>query len=341
MTDALVERVESLRRTWGLRLLILGHHYQSPAVLRHADVTGDSLELSRKAAGSRAERIVFCGVRFMAETAVILARPEQSVYMPETTAGCPMADMADAESAVAALERLARAGGDWVPVVYVNSSAEVKAFCGRQGGSACTSSNAGRVLSHFLDRGRRVLFLPDRHLAENTAHDLGLPAEAVALYDPAAPDGGLDDAAVGRARLVCWKGHCHVHTFFTPEMVARVRRERPEARIVVHPEAPAEVVRAADAHGSTSQIIRYVEAQPAGSTVVVGTESRLVQRLADVHRGRVTVLALALSTCPNMAKTNVPGLLHLLEAWSEAQRIRVDGTVAGEARQALQRMLSL
>jgi len=323
-------------------LLILGHHYQRSSVLQHADETGDSLELARKAASrSEAQRIVFCGVRFMAESADILSAPAQTVYMPETLAGCPMARMSTAAQMESALARLARVEDDWIPIVYVNSTAEVKAVCGRHGGSACTSSNAAHVLQWVFDQGKRPLFLPDEHLGANTARDLGIPDELVAVYDPHPTDGGLADADVEQARIVVWKGFCLVHTAFSLEHLNHVREKIPKARIIVHPEVPKEVVRAADAHGSTAQIIRYVELAPAGATIVIGTEQNLVERLAEQHQNRLTVLALAPSICANMARTNEGNLLALLRGWDAARRIAVPSSVAEEARGCLERMLSL
>ena len=335
-------RIRSIRDDWGEKLLILGHHYQRSSVIRHADETGDSLELARKAGGNTAaERLVFCGVRFMAESADILTRPEQTVYMPETSAGCPMADMADMGPADAAWQTLAAAGGGWLPVVYVNSSAELKAFCGRRGGSTCTSSNADRVFRWVLDQGKKVFFFPDEHLGANTARDLGIPDEDVLIYDRRLEDGGLTPEQIGKARVIVWKGFCLVHTAFTVAHVGRVRDVLPDARIIVHPEVPKEVVALADAHGSTSQIIKYVESAPDGSTIVVGTELNLVQRLAETHRGRVTVKALAPSVCANMSKTNEHNLLRLLEHWPEDSAVRVPEDVAEDARAALERMLQL
>ena len=323
-------------------MLILGHHYQRSSVLQHADETGDSLELARKAASRpEAERIVFCGVRFMAESADILSASAQTVYMPETLAGCPMARMSTAAQTEAALGRLARVGDDWIPIVYVNSTAEVKAVCGRHGGSACTSSNAARVLQWVFDQGKRPLFLPDEHLGANTAHDLGIPDDLVAVYNPHLTDGGLADADVEQARIVVWKGFCLVHTAFEVEHLDRVREKIPKARIIVHPEVPKEVVRAADAHGSTAQIIRYVEAAPAGAIIVIGTEQNLVERLAEQYQDRLTVLALAPSICANMARTNESNLLALLRGWDAVLRIVVPNSVAEEARGCLERMLSL
>lgn len=335
-------RIEDIRKEWGRRLLILGHYYQRDVVLRHADVRGDSLELARNAASrGEAERIVLCGVRFMAESAAILAAPGQKVYLPAAEAGCPMADMADAEDAEAAMSSLGRTGIGWLPVVYVNSSAEVKAWCGRNGGSTCTSSNARRVMEWALKQGRKVLFLPDEHLGWNTAHDMGIPDARVRVYDSVRENGGLSVADVRDAEVVVWKGYCLIHTRFTVAQVQAVRKAIPDARIIVHPETPREVVRMADAHGSTSQIIKFVEAAPAGSTVVVGTEVNLVERLAAEQAGRVTVKALSQSVCANMAKTNEAALLKVLDSWPDKSRVVVPDETAAYARAALDRMLAV
>ena len=336
------DRIEEVRKEWGPRLLILGHHYQDPAVLRHVDAIGDSLELARRAAAETlATRIVFCGVHFMAESAAILGNAGQTVYMPDVEAGCPMAEMADLAAAEAAWDFLARHGNDWVPVVYVNSTAGIKAFCGRNGGSTCTSSNAGKVFRWAFDSGRRILFLPDEHLGVNTAHDLGIPDEAVAVYDPARPQGGLTPEQAADARLVVWKGYCHVHTRFNTAQIGLARERWPEAKIIVHPESPKEVVRLSDAHGSTSQIIDYVRKAPDGAVIIVGTETHLVDRLAAEQQGRVTVKPLTHSICPNMARTTPEKLGAVLAQWPKRNIVRVPPALAAEARQALERMLTL
>ena len=340
--DNIAQRIEAIRAEWGPRLLILGHYYQDAAVLRHADVLGDSLELSRQAGASRSERIVFCGVHFMAESADILTAPEQTVYMPNTAAGCPMADMADIYAVEQAWSVLQDATPDrWLPVVYVNSSAAIKAFCGVQGGATCTSSNAARVFQWVFAQGRKVFFLPDRHLGTNTANDLGIPDEQVAVYDPRQPEGGLTHTAMDAARVVVWNGFCPIHMVFTVAQVQAIRTHWPQGKIIVHPETAREIVRLCDAHGSTSQIIRYVEAAPAGALVFVGTEVHLVRRLAALHKGRVDVRPLAPSVCPNMARTTAQSLFTLLENWPDANVIRVPTAVAVNARLALERMLRL
>ena len=334
--------IDRIRREWGGRLLILGHHYQRSSVLAHADEKGDSLELARRAASrGEAERIVFCGVRFMAESADVLTGPGQTVYMPDTVAGCPMADMADTGQALAAWRLLQEHGNDWLPVVYVNSSAAIKSFCGENGGSTCTSSNARRVFEWVFEQGKRILFLPDEHLGVNTAADMGIPADEVLVYDPAHTDGGLSAENVQRARVVVWKGYCLVHTAFTKEHIRRVRERLPGAKIIVHPEVPKEVTELADAHGSTSQIIKFVEDAPDGDTIVVGTEVNLVERLAREQAGRVSVKALSPSVCANMARTNTRNLLAVLQDWPEANEIHVPADIAAGARKALSVMLRL
>jgi quinolinate synthase len=341
MSD-IAEKIDLIRQEWGDRLLVLGHHYQRSSVVEHADAAGDSLELARKAAQDKAvERIVFCGVHFMAESADILSGADQTVYMPETTAGCPMADMADAADMEAAWQVLDSHGGDWLPVVYVNSTAEVKAVCGRHGGSCCTSSNAAKVFKWAFDQGKRVFFLPDEHLGANSAHDLGIPDEQVVLYDPRLPQGGLSDAELDKARVVVWKGFCIVHQAFSVAQIKLIREQMPEARIIVHPESPKEAVRLCDAHGSTAQIIDYVNNAADGETIVIGTEFNLVQRLAELHKDRLQIKALKASVCANMAKTSEENLLRLLEEWDAGAIIRVEPEVAAEARLSLERMLAI
>lgn len=335
------QSIEALRKQWGEKLFILGHYYQQDAVLQHADVTGDSLELARRAAAEKqAERIVFCGVHFMAESADILRAPHQTVYMPDIHAGCPMADMAPLREVQQVWQELQTTTPAWIPVVYVNSSAAVKAFCGEHGGSTCTSSNAAKVFQWVLNQGKRIFFIPDEHLGTNTAHDLGLPDEAVAVYDPGKKWGGVGVEGLARARVLVWKGYCHVHTF-TADDITAARRSYPGARIIVHPETPAVAARLADAHGSTSQIIKYVAAAPAGTTVVIGTEFHLVDRLARQHRGRLTIVPLRQSVCRNMIMTTEAKLLTLLEQWPGERIVRVSEPLRVNARKALERMLEV
>ncbi len=336
-------QIDVIRKEFGSNVLVLGHHYQRQEVLDHADATGDSLELARRAADeTKATRIVFCGVRFMAESADILTNGQQTIYMPEPEAGCPMADMADVAQVQGACDALESAsGGDWLPVVYVNSSAAIKALCGAWGGSTCTSSNADKVFEWVLSQGKRVFFLPDEHLGVNTACKLGIPDRDVVVFDPALDGGGLTATQIKEAKVVVWKGYCHVHTNFTAANVQTVRQKWPEAKIIVHPETPREVTALTDAQGSTSQIITYVAAAPEGSVVVIGTETNLVDRLAREHAGRITVRSLAQSICPNMYMTTEESLLEILQTWDGANEVHVHEEIAQDARAALQRMLSL
>lgn len=334
-------QIEAVRGAFGERLLILGHHYQNPDVLRHADVIGDSLELARKAAASHAERIVFCGVHFMAESADILTTPGQSVYMPEPAAGCPMANMADDYQVEKAWSYIRRMGDEWLPVVYVNSTARLKAFCGRNGGSACTSSNAAKVFQWAFAQGKRIFFLPDIHLGINSAHDLGIPDEQTAIYEYQKPDGGVSPDGLKNVRILVWGGYCPIHVNFTLADVQAARAKEPEAKIIVHPETPKEIVRLVDAHGSTAQIIKYVEAAPDGTTIYIGTESQLVKRLAEQHRNRLTIRMLRGSFCPNMAKTNEQNLLRVMTDWPDRHRIKVPANLIPDARLCLERMLGI
>jgi len=253
-----------------------------------------------------------------------------------------MANMADAAMMRAAwgVLQAARPGG-WLPVVYVNSTAEVKALCGKWGGSTCTSSNAGRVFESALSQSKGMFFLPDEHLGVNSAYDLGIPDDEVLIYDAQCPGGGLSTEELARAKIVVWKGFCLVHTAFTVQQVNDVRLGLPGAKIIVHPEVPKEVVRLADAHGSTSQIINFVQDAPDGAVIVIGTEINLVERLAEQHRGRVSVKVLSPSVCANMSKTSERSLLQVLRKWPEDRQIRVPSPVAADARKALDRMLRL
>ncbi len=335
------DQISGIKKKLGTKLLILGHYYQNDAVLQYADAVGDSLELARRAAQEKtAERIVFCGVHFMAESADLLTSSGQTVYMPDPDAGCPMADMAPVRELRKIWPELQSAVPGWLPVIYVNSSAAAKAFCGARGGCTCTSSNAPRVVRWALDQGKRVLFIPDEHLARNTAHDLGLTDDAVAPADPRLPLGGLSSDALRRARILAWKGYCHVHAFDV-EDIAAARRRYPGAKIIVHPETPAPVLRLADAHGSTSQIIQYVENAPDGAAIVIGTEFNLVSRLARRHRHRLNIIPLRVSVCPNMSRTTAEKLCRTLQFWPDENIIRVPADLRENARLSLQRMLEL
>lgn len=335
------DQIAGIKKALESKLLILGHYYQDDEVLQHADAVGDSLELARRAAQEKtAERIVFCGVHFMAESADLLTSSRQAVYMPDPDAGCPMAGMAPAGLLRKRWDELQAVAGDWVPVIYVNSSAAAKAFCGARGGCTCTSSNAARVVQYEMDQGRRVFFIPDEHLARNTARALNLPDNAVAVFDRNKPLGGLSDNAIRSARMLAWRGFCPVHAFTEAEIMA-VRRKYPGARVIVHPETPLPAASLADARGSTSQIIKYVESLPDGAVVAIGTEMHLVNRLARQFQHRLKIVHLHAASCRDMSLTTPAKLLRTLQSWPEENIIRVPDELRENARLSLQRMLDI
>jgi len=346
----LADWIAAAKATLGERVLVLGHHYQRDEVMRWADARGDSFGLARMAAANRsAEYIVFCGVHFMAESADILTAAHQQVVLPDLNAGCSMADMADIDSVEEAWEALATVTDvdRLVPITYMNSSAALKAFVGRQGGAVCTSSNARAVLRWALGRepATRVLFFPDQHLGRNTAFDLGYAAGDMAVWDPRRELGGLAEREVKEATLLLWKGHCSVHQRFRPDHVAAFRAAHPGGIVLAHPECARETVALADEVGSTDAIIRAVAAAPPGSVLGVATEIHLVQRLADEHPDR-TVVSLDPIVCPcsTMFRIDAAHLAWVLEnlvAGTVVNRITVDPATAADARLALDRMLAI
>ena len=339
-----MEAIRALKRQHGDRLVMLAHHYQRPEIVALGDLRGDSFALSRMAAElDTAEFIVFCGVHFMAESAVILARPGQRVFHPNLNAGCPMADMVerpDAEHAWDLIEGEVGAGG-LVPITYMNSPASVKAFCGRNGGLVCTSSNARRTFEWAFERGERIIFFPDEHLGRNTALDMGIPEDELLLWDPTADGfGGNSAKAVRKAKVILWKGYCHVHTWFSPEHVTAARERWPGCKVIVHPECRHEVVAMADGNGSTAYLVDYVAQAPPGSTTVIGTEINLTARMAMEHPDKI-VVELARSLCPNMFRISLKHLRHTLENLGEVGEILVPEPDRSDARLALERMLAL
>ena len=341
--EELVEAILARKAALGEELLILTHHYQRKEIVGLGDYRGDSFGLSQKAAANRkARHIVFCGVHFMAESAAILAQAHQTVQIPDVNAGCLMADMVALEAVEMAWEELAEVTSTaaLIPIVYMNSEAALKAFCGSRGGLVCTSSNALAALRWGLSQGDKVFFFPDQHLGRNTAYRLGLRPEDLVVWDPEAPLGGNRPEDIRRARLILWDGHCHVHTRFQVEHVLAMREAFPEARVVVHPECTAEVVDLADASGSTGFIVKYVQEAPPSSTVIIGTEINLVHRLALEYPDR-QVLDLSYSLCPNMFKITLDKVLETLERIGERHVVTVPEEVKENARIALNRMLAL
>ncbi|MER5491782.1 quinolinate synthase NadA [Streptomyces sp. NPDC002454] len=347
----LVERARAAKEKLGDKVFVLGHHYQRDEVIQFADVTGDSFKLARDAAARpEAEYIVFCGVHFMAESADILTGDDQKVVLPDLAAGCSMADMATAEQVAECWDVLTEVGiaERVVPVSYMNSSADIKAFTGRHGGTICTSSNARRALDWAFSRGEQVLFLPDQHLGRNTAvRDLGMSLEDCVVYNPHKPGGGVTPEQLRAAKMILWRGHCSVHGRFSLESVADVRARIPGVNVLVHPECRHEVVAAADQVGSTEYIIKALEAAPAGSKWAIGTELNLVQRLANrfAPEGKeVVFLDKTVCFCSTMNRIDLPHLVWALESLAEGtlvNRISVDPETERFAKLALERMLAL
>ncbi|MFI6511420.1 quinolinate synthase NadA [Streptosporangium sp. NPDC050855] len=346
---ALVERARRAKAALGERVFVLGHHYQRDEVIRFADVTGDSFKLAREAAARPdAEYIVFCGVHFMAESADILTSASQKVVLPDLAAGCSMADMATFDQVEECWEVLQDAGiaDVTVPVTYMNSSADIKAFCGRNGGAVCTSSNARRALEWAFQRGEKVLFLPDQHLGRNTAVlEMGLGLDDCVVYDPHRPGGGLTPERLAAATVILWKGHCSVHGRFSAQCVDDVRARIPGVNVLVHPECRHEVVTKADHVGSTEYIIKKIEQAPAGSSWAVGTELNLVKRLGAMFPDKnVTFLDRTVCYCSTMNRIDLPHLVWALESLAAGQvvnQITVDDDTARWAGVALDRMLAL
>ena len=346
---ALVERARRAKAALGERLFVLGHHYQRDEVIQFADVTGDSFKLAQQAAARpEAEFIVFCGVHFMAESADILTGPAQRVILPDLAAGCSMADMATFDQVEETWDALTDAGlaDQVIPVTYMNSSADIKAFCGRNGGVVCTSSNARRALEWAFERGEKVLFLPDQHLGRNTAVlEMGLSLEECVVWNPHRPNGGLTQRELDGAKMILWKGHCSVHGRFTAESVDDVRARIPGVNVLVHPECRHEVVLKADHVGSTEYIIKMLEAAPAGSRWAIGTELNLVKRLGQMFPDKsISFLDKAVCYCSTMNRIDLPHLVWALEslvAGDVVNQITVDPDTTHWAKVALDRMLSL
>lgn len=345
-TAEIENRIREARGRLGSSLVILGHHYQTDEVIQFADFRGDSLKLAREAANcGDAEYIVFCGVHFMAETAAMLAQPGQTVLLPDLEAGCFLAEMADLEDvkqAWARLDEVMDVEHEVTPVTYVNSSAALKAFCGRHGGITCTSSNAQAVFSWALARRPRLFFFPDQHLGRNSAKAMGISPEEMLLWNR---DQHFEAEALQRARVILWPGWCNVHQRFLPEHVRAWREREPDIRVIVHPECKEEVVDLADEAGSTATIVRRVEESPPGTKWAIGTEFDLVNRLKNEHPEQLIVsLSPEPSYCRTMNLITVGKLARVLEGLLEGDVINpvtVPPEIANSARVALERMLEV
>ena len=341
------QRIIKARQTLGDRLVILGHHYQRDEVFKHADFSGDSLKLSREAAKSNAEYIVFCGVHFMAEVADIISRPDQIVVLPDLSAGCAMADMADldqVERAWTELSSVLDAEQSITPVTYINSAANLKSFCGKHGGVVCTSTNAQKIIEWSFAQREKVLFFPDQHLGRNTGVKMDIPLEQMVTWDYDQPMGGLTPEDIRQAKIILWKGFCSVHQMFKPEQIENFRREAPDGKVISHPEASYEVCQLSDYVGSTEFIIKTITDSEPGSQWLVGTELNLVNRLhqtlADENK-TVQFMSPMLCMCSTMFRIDPQHLAWVLENLVEGHvvnRISVAEDVASNARVALQRM---
>ncbi len=344
----LSERVAELKAQLGPDLVILGHHYQRDEVIRFADFRGDSLQLAQDARRTDARYIVFCGVHFMAETAAILAKPYQTVLLPDLEAGCFLADRADlplVRQAWVELGQIMDVEREVIPVTYINSAAELKAFCGQHGGIICTSANAGRVLSWALQQRPIVLFFPDQHLGYNTARQIGIADEEILVWDHRRFLGGHSPERIRRARLILWPGWCYVHTRFRPDHIRAWREREPDIRIIVHPECTPDVVALADEVGSTSYIVRRVKESPPGTKWAIGTEANLVLRLAREHPEQsIFCLGDEPHYCRTMNRITLEKLARVLEGLVRSELVNpitVPAEVAEPARLAVERMLQM
>lgn len=348
--EELDRRIADAKAALGERLVILGHHYQRDEIIKYADYRGDSFKLAQLAAARpQADYIVFCGVHFMAESADILSGSHQKVILPNPAAGCSMADMANIAEVEECWQMLTDVLGDdagIIPVTYMNSAANLKAFCGLNGGIVCTSSNAPKVIKWAFSQGQRVLFFPDEHLGRNTALKYGIAEDQMAVWNPKDPMASEHaEEEIERARIILWKGYCSTHMRFSVQQIEKARADYPGIKVLVHPECRHEVVEAADLYGSTEYIIRQIEQAPAGSQWAVGTEINLVHRLAKEHPDQfIFCLDPIVCPCSTMYRIHPAYLAWVLEglvAGEVFNRVRVDDETAHWARVALERMLAL
>ncbi len=344
------ERIDAAKAKLGKRAVVLAHHYQRADVYKHADLTGDSLKLSKLAAQTDAEYIVFCGVHFMAEVADILSKPEQISILPDLAAGCSMADMANLSKVERAWREIAEVlnpDETITPVTYINSAADLKAFCGEHGGIVCTSSNAGKILDWSFARREKVLFFPDQHLGRWSGYQMGIPLEQMPVWDPDEPLGGLTPEQIYHAKIMLWKGHCSVHQMFQPQHVLKFRNQHPDGLVISHPECSFEVCKLSDYVGSTETISRTIAAAPPNTRWLVGTELNLVNRIAEELKPQgkiVQFMSPLVCMCSTMARIDPQRLAWTLENLAEGNvvnRIEVPERDAVPARTALQRMLEV
>jgi quinolinate synthase len=349
MSDAeIAASIEAAREELGPRVVILGHHYQREDVIRHADLTGDSYQLSVMASKTDADYIVFCGVHFMAESADILGKPDQRVILPDMGAGCSMADMATIDQVEDAWEQLGEIGvleSKVAPITYMNSSAAIKAFCGRHEGVVCTSSNAVPLFDLYLKEFDKMFFFPDQHLGRNTGAKFGIPLDKMVVWNPHEELGGNTEEELHNAKLILWRGHCSVHGRFKDWHVDKIREQVPGVKVLVHPECTREVVEKSDLNGSTSYIIKTVEESPSGSKWAIGTEVNLVSRLQSRFPDKeIHLLAPDLCMCATMYRIAPQNLAWAMENLADGivvNEIVVDDDTKHHARIALDRMIAL
>lgn len=345
--DRIIEQIWTLKEELKDQVVILGHHYQRDDVIQFADHRGDSLQLAKVAASEDKPHIIFCGVHFMAETADMLSKDHQSVYLPHMDAGCTMADMAARNQVDKAWEKIQTATSSIVtPITYINCTADLKAFVGENNGSICTSSNAEKIISWALERGEKLLFFPDQHLGRNTCYKLGIPLKEMVVYDPLLPEGGLSAEEIQNARVILWQGYCCVHQEFHPAMMKEIKEKSPETITIVHPECYFESTQAADLAGSTSYIIDQVENAPAGSKFAIGTESNLVNRLKGLYPDKeiVSINQKEERLCRTMNLIHPEHLLQVLESIKSGEPInviKVDSDITEKSIKALETMLSI
>ena len=345
----LVERAKAARAGLGNKAMVLGHHYQRDEVIAFADIRGDSFKLAQAAAdNSEAEYIFFCGVHFMAESADILTTPNQKVILPDLSAGCSMADMATASQVNDCWQVLNKLGvaAKTIPITYMNSSAAIKSFTGKNNGAVCTSSNAARAMKWAFENGEKILFLPDQHLGRNTAVlSLGLTLNDCVLWNPWQPNGGLTDDQIKKSKVILWRGHCSVHGRFSIQNINDVRQQVPGVKVLVHPECQHEVVSNADVVGSTEMIIKTVRESAPGSKWAIGTEFNLVARLANENLDKqVVFLDKTVCYCSTMNRIDLPHLVWVMESLVSGRlvnQIKVEAEIAKYAKVALERMLAL
>ena len=348
--DACDSRIIAAKAALGKRAVILGHHYQRADVYKHADLTGDSLQLSRLASRTDADYIVFCGVHFMAEVADILSKPSQVAILPDMNAGCSMADMANLAKVERAWRELAEVldpDENITPVTYINSAADLKAFCGEHGGIVCTSTNAKQVLEWSFARRQKVLFFPDQHLGRWSGYMIGIPPDEMMVWDFDEPLGGLTPEQIRKAKVLLWKGHCSVHQMFQVQNVLNFRSRYPDGMVIAHPECNFEVCKLSDYVGSTDFIIKTITESKPNTRWLVGTELNLVNRLAEQVKPQgkiVQFMAPTICVCSTMARIDPQHLAWTLENLVDGNivnQIKVPAREAEFARIALKRMLEV